>query len=147
MLAGRVCSQAYEEKPCCLELGFCGALICFTMIPFSMYHPVGGMGAFCLLSSHLRSKLVLKYNIEEEKACPCESWNTPWITFCHFGCNYPCSFFQMYVSVDEWRKEGQQTTASYPVVPQAVARNAAQPSNVTVIYAAPVATGSVIHAR
>lgn len=141
MLAGRVCSKTFDETPMCCELGCCGSLMCVATLPVGVYHPAAGMGLFCLITNFLRYKIIQKYNVEEEKACPCDSWNTPLMEFCHFGCNYPCALFQMYVSLDEWQKDASSVKA-YPVVPAAVQHGVVQPTSI--IVANPIPQTAVV---
>lgn len=106
MMTGRLWSKVYRESTCCCDLGPVGCLICLGTLPLSVYSPMGGMAVFCCLSNHLRSKVVEEYNVEEEQCCCCGSCN-PWINFCHFGCNYPCSLFQVAISLEHWEYEAK----------------------------------------
>eukprot|EP01039_Chlorochromonas_danica_P009180 gene9180-10137_t len=65
------------------------------------------MGAFCIISHFLRLKVIHDYDVQEEKACPCDNWNSPWMDFFQFGGNYPCSLFQVLVSLEEWQQQEQ----------------------------------------
>lgn len=110
MVAGKTWTKVKEEKPCCLGLGPQGCLICLATLPVGVYHPIAGMGVFCCISNYLREQIVEKYNVEEEQCCCCGSWNY-YINYCHFGCNYPCSLFQVLVSVEEWEEEARSTVS------------------------------------
>ncbi|RYG63116.1 hypothetical protein EON64_16580 [archaeon] len=128
-----MCTKTLQEPVMCCDLGCCGALVCAATLPIGVYHPAAGMGVFCCLTSYLRHQILDKYNVEEEQACPCNSWNTPWMNFCHFGCNYPCSLFQMYMSLEDWQfLEG--SGAVYPVlspgVQQAAVARSQQPTTI-----------------
>lgn len=105
MMAGRVCTKAYHEQPCCLQLGPYGCLLCVAALPISVYSPFGGFGLFCCVSNYLRAKVVREYNVEEEQNCTCCGPCNPYIDQMHLGCNYPCSLFQMYVSLEQWEYE------------------------------------------
>lgn len=85
-------------------MGCQGCTLCMVSLPISIYGPVGGMCMFFFLSWCLRERVIEKFNVEEEKACcfgPCN----PTCDWLHLNCNYPCSFFQMYVSMLEWEEE------------------------------------------
>lgn len=102
MTAGRVCSKVFDERPICCGLGCQGGLVCLLTLPLGMYHPIAGMAGFCCLSNYLRTAVLRKYNVEEERTFCCGEGCNPWLDYCHFGCNYPCSLFQMQVAMDEW---------------------------------------------
>ena len=111
---GKLYSKLYREKPICFELGCNGLLLCCSTFPLilfscgSTYLCFAGMGCFCLLSNYFRTKIKRLYKVQEEKTklcCCCGPYLTPSCEYLHFGCNYPCSFFQMFMSVEEWSKE------------------------------------------
>ena len=100
-IAGRMCTKVTREKECCCRMGSLGGLVCLVTLPFSFYHPIASMAGFCCLSNHIRAQVIQQYDVEEEKNFCCGPCN-PWLDYCHFGCNYPCSFFQMEMSIEEW---------------------------------------------
>ena len=108
MMTGRLWTKVYKESPCCCQLGPTGGLICLLTLPLSVYSPMGGMCAFCVLSNHLRAKVVNEYNVEEEQCCCCGSCNST-INYFHFGCNYPCSLFQVAMSLEHWEYEDKHS--------------------------------------
>lgn len=67
-----------------------------------------GMVCFGIISNIMRREVVSKYGVVEEDVCcmktPC---NYP-ANQLHFGCNYPCSLFQMDMAIEHWQKESQQ---------------------------------------
>ncbi len=125
MTAGRICSKVFREDVICCGLGCQGGLICLLALPLGFYHPIGGMAGFCCLSNYLRSAVVRVYNVEEEKTFCCGPCN-PWLDYCHFGCNYPCSLFQMQMGMEEWD--------AIPTV-----------SVIAPIHAQPIATKAVVY--
>lgn len=104
MIAGKTCSKVIEERTCVCGLGPQGCLVCLLTIPLGVYHPIAGFGIFCVLSNYLREATIAKYNVEEEQCCCCGSMNYC-INYLHFGCNYPCSLFQVLVSIEHWEAE------------------------------------------
>jgi len=115
MLAGRLCTRVRKEKSFCCGLGYCGCLICLATLPLAVYHPIGAMGAFCVISNNIRHEVVTQYNVEEEQCCCCGPTLNSYINYCHFGCNYPCSLFQVLVALDEWENDKTAVLIS-PVV-------------------------------
>ena len=76
-------------------------------IPLGFYHPLLGM--FCLgaLSNFMRLQVVSKYNVIEEDICCCKTSCNFVVNQMHFGCNYPCSLFQMDMAMEQWQKEAK----------------------------------------
>lgn len=107
MSAGRVCTRIYDEKPVCCDLGWRGIGVCLATLPVGTYEPVGGLIFFVAFTYCLRHWVMRKYNVEEEKVCPCISCRTPFLEFLYYGLSYPCSLFQMYVSLKEWDDEAK----------------------------------------
>lgn len=109
MYAGRLWSKLYDERPICPNgTGCCGCVLCLVTIPLGVYHPISGMTAFCCISNHLRRKAIEKYHVKPDEECTCccgRGCCSSWVNYCHFGCNYPCSLFQVMVSVDKWDNE------------------------------------------
>lgn len=126
MIAGKVWSKVHKEKTCCCELGCQGCLLCLVSLPLGFYHPIAGMAGFCCISNYLRSSVVREYNVEEEKTFCCGETCNSYLDYCHFGCNYPCSFFQMYVSMEQWDQEMAAANTVSVIAPVH-----AQPINVT----------------
>lgn len=76
-----------KEDPICLQIGPKGACTC--ILSNALFGPVGWM----LCGHCLRQQVISKYNVQEE-GNPC------------FNCIcYPCSYFQMMVSINEWDQE------------------------------------------
>lgn len=105
MMAGRLCSRVRKEKTLCCGLGSCGCLICLATTPLSVYHPISAVAAFCVISNTIRQDVVSEYNVEEEQCCCLGDTLNSYINYCHFGCNYPCSLFQVLVALDEWEND------------------------------------------
>eukprot|EP01040_Poterioochromonas_malhamensis_P010529 gene10529-11465_t len=119
MLTGRVCTQVFHEKPFFCGLGFHGCLICLLTLPIDATYPVLGGGIYCCLANYLRCRIVEQYNVEEEQLCCCGGMNY-YCDYLLFGINYPCSLFQLNMSVERWEEEEKHDY-------QAVAMVMAQP--------------------
>eukprot|EP01040_Poterioochromonas_malhamensis_P010527 gene10527-11463_t len=106
MLAGRVCTQIVREKPCFCGLGLQGCLVCLVTLPIDASYPVLGAGIYCCLANFYRCRIVEQYNVEEEQLCCCGRMNW-FFNYLLFGINYPCSLFQMNMSVERWEEEAK----------------------------------------
>jgi hypothetical protein len=91
----------------------------------SFNNVAGGMSMFMCVSWCLRQRVIEKYYVNEPETCCCGPCN-PLCEFFHVNCNYPCSFFQMYVSIKEFEAErrkmraaGLPSSVTNPVVPSA----------------------------
>lgn len=82
----------------------------------SVSYTIGGMSMFACLSCYLREQVIQKYNVEEDHDCYCGPLN-PYLEPLHIHCNYPCSFFQMYMSIQDWDyAESRRVVVIDPVV-------------------------------
>ena len=97
-MAGAVISRVNNESTCWNELGPQGFLCCCISLPITCFGPCGGMPFFICLSCLVRERVKAKYNVEEEDHCG----HNDYLNCLHIHCNYPCSFFQMYMSIREW---------------------------------------------
>jgi len=105
MILGRIVSRLNSETGTCMELGPLGGTCCILSLPVSFFSPLGGLFFFTCASYHYRKAVISKYNVEEEQCCNyCCCLNT-YIDCVHLNCNYPCSFFQLYMSIKEWEEE------------------------------------------
>lgn len=107
-IAGVVVTKSFGETPCLRELGPRGCLACCLSIPFHL-GPCGGVVYFSCLTHRARQRIIKRWNVKEEEACPCGSWNV-WLDPIHFACNFPCALFQMHQSVLEWELLEQEKT-------------------------------------
>jgi hypothetical protein len=121
MMSGRLCTRVRKEKVICCGLGSTGCLVCVATAPLSVYHPIAAMVAFCSISNTIRQEVIAQYNVEEEQCCCCGDTLNSYINYCHFGCNYPCSLFQVLVALDEWEHEQQAVVSVAVPVPSVVA--------------------------
>ena len=94
MVVGRVVSKLEDEEPVVCEMGPKG-LLCCCFSNILMGPPGYACTGFCL-----RQQVVDKFNVEEEGPCILN-------TLC-----YPCSYFQMYVSLTEWKAEKENTAST-----------------------------------
>jgi len=74
-----------------------------------IYSPTGGLGILCILTNYLRNKTLYKYNVQENDFfINCHDYNPTLNLCCNYlcyGCNYPCSLFQLLVSIEYWKQE------------------------------------------
>lgn len=104
--AGKIHTSLIEEEPICLGMGKEGLCCCIALLPFTVYTPTGGMGAFCLVTNYLRQKTIEKYGVEDDNVCNCSNSTLNTVcNFCCYGFNYPCALFQMAVSIEYWDAE------------------------------------------
>lgn len=102
--AGAIISKLHDETPCCFNLGCRGMCCCLATIPLHFGSPLGGLSMFVCLSCYLRQKVVEKYNVEETETCFCGPCNSCCLPL-HIHCNYPCSFYQMLMSIRKWEEK------------------------------------------
>jgi hypothetical protein len=111
-LAGIVQSLVINEKPSFLpyfQMGSSGwTTCCLTALPGTL-GPLGGCVVFSLVSLFQRDEVISKYKIEEEDLGCGFCCNRLCIS-----CHYPCSYYQMYVSVLEWNRDAKDN------IPQAL---------------------------
>lgn len=110
---GKSFSRLNRESTCCLDMGMQGLCLCCIQIPISIYHPMGAVCIMGLLSNCLRKQVIATYNVSEQNACDdgytcCCSHDL--CNEFHYGCNYPCSLFQMLNSMREWDTQLEQNT-------------------------------------
>lgn len=87
-ILGRVVTKLEgEEESCCCEMGPKGVACCF------LSNLLMGPPGYLVFGCCVRSQVVEKFNVMEEGPCILN-------TLC-----YPCSYFQMYVSLTEWKEE------------------------------------------
>ncbi len=101
-MVGRVHTLISDEEEVMFGMGNAGLCrCCLTCIP-SLIGPFGGCILFSLIEPCQRSSVITKYSVEEEFIVPtslscCNS--------CATSCFYPCSYYQMFVSMQEWEDE------------------------------------------
>ena len=109
--AGRVCTKLREEKPlpCCsfCGLGLQGTCVCVGTIPVGFYYPIVGVVCFGIISTIMRHQVVKKYGVIEEDYCCMKTPCNYAVNQLHFCCIYPCSFFQMDMAMEHWKKEAE----------------------------------------
>ena len=85
-------------------MGLQGCILCSISTPLSCYSIPGGLACFFFVSWYQRGIIIRQWDVQEEEPCcfgPCN----PICSLFHFHCNYPCSFFQMYMSIKEWDED------------------------------------------
>lgn len=87
-------------------MGKQGLCCCIMLCPLAVYSPTGGLGAFCVATNYLRQRTIEKYGVEEQDFC---NYSNPHLNsccnYCCYGFHYPCSLFQMVVSIEYWDAE------------------------------------------
>lgn len=101
--SGQICTHITGERPLCCDMGLQGCLLCGISTPISLYSIPGGILCFFFLSWYQRDEVLRQWNVIEEEACCCGPCN-PCCSVLHFHCNYPCSFFQVYMSILEFEE-------------------------------------------
>ncbi|KAJ1410392.1 hypothetical protein B484DRAFT_455878 [Ochromonadaceae sp. CCMP2298] len=101
---GSVYSQVFGERKICGRFGWFGLFLVVLLLPLFFYSPFGGLVVFGLLANFLRMKVVKKYNVLDENECCCGPLN-PLVNFLHNAISYPCSLYQMKMSMNEWDEE------------------------------------------
>jgi hypothetical protein len=105
-MAGKLCTSITEEEPFCWNMGRQGLCCCTLLCPLAIYSPTGGFCCFCFVTNYLRQKAIAKYGVEEQNACPGSSKAGNTIcNFCWYGFNYPCTLFQIAMSIEYWDQE------------------------------------------
>ena len=123
-IVGRIESKIGNENPVCCEMGPKGLFCCLISLPVNMIAPLGNSKLFKFNSRHLllpkiilllggacwfsslafsyRETMQSKYGyLDDGKCCTCFGPLNPYCECTHNACNYPCSFFQIYVALRE----------------------------------------------
>ena len=119
-LIGRIQSALDDEQPCCCDMGLCGWCYCCITMPISVWGPLGGAIFFSFVAPCYREAVRRKYNLKENSdgdECCCgkgmlnSCCQNIWI-----GCNYPCVFFQLWMTIKEMRNRATIPVATtiYP---------------------------------
>lgn len=93
-IVGRVVSKLEDEDETCCEMGPKGIGCC--ILSNVLMGPPGYMCVGCCL----RSQVVDKFNVDDDGSCILN-------TIC-----YPCSYFQMFVSLSEWQSNNTASTGT-----------------------------------
>jgi len=90
-------------------LGTQGICCCISLCPCMIYSPTGGFGILCIVSNYLRSQALSKYNVQEVDFFDgCRDYSPTLSICCNYICygfHYPCSLFQLVVSIEYWKQE------------------------------------------
>ena len=114
---GRVWTKLQDEEPIACSLGPQGFCVCLAALPIGCYQPIFGMACMGVLSNILRSKVITKYNVEEEDVCCCSTPFNQCFNDLNFCFHYPCSLFQMDMAMERWQQEKRLSpTLAIPVV-------------------------------
>ncbi len=104
MIVGRIHSRMEEERVLCCDMGCSGWLCCALATPINFFAPLGGACYFSSLAAIFRTEITEKYNLskhESNKCCFGEGCLNTGCECMHNACNYPCSFFQIYMTLRE----------------------------------------------
>lgn len=96
-MIGRTVTYLNHENPVCCEMGPIGSLSC--LLSNACLGPPGFMITGCFL----RQRVIDSYNVRVTGPSDCAS------AIC-----YPCSYFQMYVSIREWEEEIAHAQSNKP---------------------------------
>jgi hypothetical protein len=103
-LVGEGYSAFHDESEVCCNLGWGGLGCCIISVPINIAGPLGGFCWFAGHSVYMRQEAVKKYNIDdsktEAKCCCCTL--PSWV----IGVCYPCSMFQVIMTVREFGNRG-----------------------------------------
>lgn len=118
VLLGKTYTRLNREPEICLQMGPVGCCLCCINIPFSVNHPMGSVCCMGFSALAMREEIIKRYNVTEENACSdcciCCCFTHRLCNTFHYGCNYPCTFFQMLVSMEEWDHEIEYGTSVLP---------------------------------
>jgi hypothetical protein len=108
-IEGRMTTILNDESVICCEMGSKGFGACMCGIIPSLFGPLGGLVWFAASSVMYRNDIAKRYGVTDDEFCcsPCSICDT----LC-LGLHYPCSFFQMYVSLRQWDKEDKKNKSS-----------------------------------
>lgn len=117
-IIGRIFTLLNDEEPLCCEMGPSGWFYCF----FS--NACLGPPGFMLLGCFLRNRIMGEYNVFDNGFEQCGA------------CCYPCSYFQMFASLKEWKAE--RDTIKRSSQPSAPPLPVATPMDSPIVYENPV---------
>lgn len=93
-IIGRVVTKLEDEEPIACDMGPKGICCCFAS------NVLMGPPGYACVGFCLRQQVLEKFNVMEEGPCILN-------TIC-----YPCSYFQMFVSMSEWKRENTASTGT-----------------------------------
>lgn len=124
MIVGRIHSRMEKEKEWCCDMGCSGWMCCALATPINLFAPLGGACYFSSLAAIFRNEISEKYNLETHSSNQCCFGDNLFNSCCevtHNACNYPCSFFQIYMTLRELQYEnGLSSGSEGGVSPQAM---------------------------
>jgi len=111
-ILGTIYSRLNDEEPVfCSSCGFC----CIVNFAIAFLGPCGGMFCFGAEALALRKSVIQKYNVIDDDAYCCGSETLGSI---HLMCSYPCTLFQVAVSLEEWNHEKKINIAKVVAIEQ-----------------------------
>jgi len=104
-IIGQTFSRLNDEEPKFCSLGNDGLCLCCLNIAVMFTGPCGGSIFFGAESVALRKTIVQKYNIDDDYDSNCCGSST--LGSIHLMCSYPCSLFQMVVTLEEFQNQAK----------------------------------------
>lgn len=115
IIAGKIQTLLVSEREVCCEMGEKGlTCCCLSAIP-ACFSPFGGACYFSLLALAWRAELTARFNMNElPQTCTCFGPTiNPLCEVAHLAMLYPCSFFQIYVTLKEIHREDNLLSRAY----------------------------------
>ena len=114
-ILGTIYSRLNDEEAEFCSMGREGGFCCIVNWAIAFLGPCGGMFCFGAESLALRKSVIQKHNVIDDDAYCCGSENLGSI---HLMCSYPCSLFQIAVSLEEWNHEKKINIAKVVAIEQ-----------------------------
>lgn len=113
-IVGRIQTILTNERHVCCEMGEKGLCCCCISAMPTLFSPLGGACYFSLLSAAWREEMHERYNMAQlPPTCTCFGSLNPLCEVVHLACLYPCSFFQIYVTLKEIHNEETMLSRVY----------------------------------
>jgi hypothetical protein len=101
---GEIHTLLNEQRPTCCHMSNEGLGICILTIPACIFGPLGGICWTSSCSAKFRHDTVLKYRIDDKDDTRCCCCTLP---TCCVGCFFPCSLFQVLMTLRHFQNEDQ----------------------------------------
>lgn len=103
-VVGRIRTLYVNETVQCCDMGTQGLALCCISTPINIAGPLGGFCWFAINSAKMRHDVVKHYGLDDSKAGTCCCFNIP---TCCIGVCYPCSLFQILMTLRQFKNEGK----------------------------------------
>ena len=101
---GEIHTILNQQTPCCCRMSTGGWCTCLVQIPIAIFGPFGGLVLNICCGIRTRQEVIERYDIKDDTACCC-------CTSC-VGCMFPCSLFQILMTLREFEKKGIKPKSS-----------------------------------